>query len=337
MKRWKVFVLGCLAACMSFALMGCASQKYEPADKTPIAAASSLKQSGTLRVGVNADAAPLAGQTSSSSQIVGIDVDVAAAIADQLGVKVQIVDVGTNPEAALSAGTVDIVCGIEESGSDTTFWKSEAYLSTGVALFGPSTGATVPSVSAGAATPSIAAQVSSKSAWRVTNLFGDEALAVQNDLKSAFAALKSGSVDYVASDAVIGTYVAHTGSYDAKAIALLQDPSGYCVGVASPNTELQAAVSAAVTALRDGGIIDIIEAKWLGAALDFDSLTVLKAAASRDATAAASGAGTTGATGGTSTDSDTTSTTGSAGTVAPSTSTDATAAGQGAATSGAVA
>ena len=108
-------------------------------------------------VGVNADAAPLAGQTSSSSQIVGIDVDVAAAIADQFGVKVQIVDVGTSPEAALSAGTVDIVCGIEESGTDTSFWKSEAYLNTGVALFGSSAGATVPSVSAGAATPSIAA------------------------------------------------------------------------------------------------------------------------------------------------------------------------------------
>lgn len=295
MKRWKVLVLGCLAAaCMGFALTGCVSQKYEPVDKTPTAAASALKQSGTLRVGVNADAAPLAGQTSSSSQIVGIDVDVAAAIADQFGVKVQIVDVGTSPEAALSAGTVDIVCGIEESGTDTSFWKSEAYLNTGVALFGSSAGATVPSVSAGAATPSIAAQVSSKSAWRVTNLFGDEALVAQNDLKSAFAALKSGSADYVASDAVIGTYVAHTGSYDAKMIALLQDPSGYCVGVASSNTELQAAVSEAVKALRDGGVIDIIEAKWLGSALDFDALTVLKAATSQETATATSAAATTG-------------------------------------------
>ena len=83
MKRWKALALTCIAAlCCSAVLAGCSSQAYMPTPKNQTISNSALSSAGTLRVGVNASAAPLAGQTSSSSEIVGIDVDVAAAIAD---------------------------------------------------------------------------------------------------------------------------------------------------------------------------------------------------------------------------------------------------------------
>ncbi len=275
MKRIKLLAMACVVAlCCSVLLAGCSQQSYTPTPKEQTISNSALTSSGTLRVGVNAQAAPLAGQTSSSSEIVGIDVDVAAAIADQLGLKLEVVDVGTDAEGALSSKRVDIVLGIDSATTDTSYWRSNSYLQTGVALFALSSKTSIPAADSN---PSVAAQTSSKSSWRVTNLYGDKALNAQSDLKSAFAAMTSGKVDYVAADAIIGTYVAHSGNYDAKVIALLQDVSGYCVGVASSNTDLQSAVTSALKKMVDGGTVDIIETKWLGSSMDLDNTSVVKA------------------------------------------------------------
>jgi polar amino acid transport system substrate-binding protein len=274
MKRWKIVTLMCVAVVVfSLALTGCNSQTYTPQSKSQVVSASALGKDGTLRVGVNASSAPLAGQTSSSSKIVGIDVDVAAYLADELGLKVEIVDVGNDPSAALKAGTVDVVLGVDASDDDADYWRSASYLETGVALFGNEAETAVPTADS---KPKIAAQASSKSSWRVTNLFGDDALVVQSDLKSAFSALANGSARYVAADAVIGTYVSYSNGYPTKIVALLQDPSGYCAAVASTNTELQSAMSSAMTKLINGGMMGVIENKWLGQTIDLDSMTVVK-------------------------------------------------------------
>ena len=288
MKRWKVGALVfALVACLSVALVGCQTQEYKPEPKGQTVSATALGTSGTLRVGVNAQSAPLAGQTSSSSRIVGIDVDVAAYIADQLGCKVEIVDVGSDPATALSEGRVDIALGVDASEENAGYWKSKSYLQSGVALFGTASESAIPTTDSH---PKIAAQASSKSSWRVTNLFGDDSLVVQNDLKSAFDALSKGSARYVAADAVIGEYVSYSNGYDAKILALLQDPSGYCVAVSDKNTELQGAITSAVDSLVNGGVMDVIESKWLGAPLDLSSLTVVKSTSSTTGSGSAASA-----------------------------------------------
>ena len=284
MKRWKIGALVCaLAVCLSLALAGCQSQTYKPEGKSQTVSSTALGTAGTLRAGVNASSAPLAGQTS-SSRIAGIDVDVAAFIADQLGCKVEIVDVGTDAATALSDGRVDIVLGVDASSEDGGYWKSSSYLQSGVALFGTASESAVPTTDSN---PKIAAQASSKSSWRVTNLFGDSALVVQSDLKSAFDALAKGSARYVAADAVIGTYVSHSNDYGDKIVALLQDPSGYCIAVAEKNTELQGAVTSAVDKLVNGEVMGVIESKWLGAPIDLNNITVVKAPAVDHASSAA--------------------------------------------------
>ena len=296
MKRWKIGALVCaIVACACLVLAGCQPQSYTPEAKERTVSASALGQPGTLRVGVNAASAPLAGQTASSARIVGIDVDVAAYLADQLGCKVEIVDVGTEPEKALKNKTVDVVLGVDASDTDTSFWKSATYLDTSVALFGTANESAIPTTDS---KPKIAAQASSKSSWRVTNLFGEDSLVVQSDLKSAFDALSSGSARYVAADAVIGTYVAFSNGDNDKIVALLQDPTGYCAAVDASNTELQGAISSAMDKLVSGGMMSIIEEKWLGTTLNLDSVTVINApvadgsaaAAAKDATSTGEGA-----------------------------------------------
>ncbi len=277
MTRLKTLACCCAAACLTMVLAGCSSQQgYTPPEMTPSLSTPVIGKADTLRVGVNSDSAPLAGE-SSSSKIVGIDVDVAAALADSLGLKLEIVDVGTDPEGALNDKKVDIVMGVEQTNSDVAFWKSEPYLSSGVGLFAAASNTTVPTK---ASSPKIAAQVSSKSSWQVTNEFGDDALVATTDLKGAFAELQSGKAQYVAADAVRGTYAAYGSGYDAHLVALLQQPSGFCIGVLDSNMELKQAISNAVASLTSNGIVPVIEKKWLGVSIDAAKLPLTEGAKS---------------------------------------------------------
>ena len=282
MKRLKAFATSCMAiACMAGLLAfttGCASQEaYAPPEKAPTLATPVIGEEGVLRVGVNTDNQPLAGVSKSSQNIVGLDVDAAAALADSFGLKLQLVDVGADAEKALTEGTVDIVMGIDKSETDASFWMSDTYLPTAVALFSTADNSTVPTNDA---KPAIAAQVSSKSAWAVTNEFDQGTIVTSSDLQSAFSSLESGEVQYVASDAIIGTYAAYTNDDDAHIVALMQQPSGYCIGVLDSNSDLKQAVSDALATLSSNGVISLIETKWLGTPLDLSSVPMTSGAAS---------------------------------------------------------
>lgn len=300
MKRLKTLVSCCVATALTLVgLTGCSSQEsYTPPEKSPVLSTPAVGKEGTLRVGLDMDNAPFSAQPQGSSKTAGIDVDVAAALADSLGLKLEMVDVGSDPESALESNKVDVVVGVKKSDSDATFWKSDPYLETSVALFASSSSASVPTESS---SPEIAAQVSSTSSWAVTNEFGDSALTPTNDLKSAFSSLESGEVEYVAADAVIGTYAAKNAGNEASIIALLQQPSGYCVGVLDSNTDLKQAISEAVASLVDNGIISVIETKWLGTALDLSNVPLTATAKSSSSSSSAS----TGSTNGDSTDEET--------------------------------
>lgn len=289
MKRMKRLATCCLAIACAAALLallaGCTSKEsYVPPEKEPTLSSPTIGKDGTLRVGVNADSAPLAGQPSSSSKIIGIDVDIAAALADSFGLKLEIVDVGADPAAALTEDRVDVVLGIDKSDTEATFWKSEAYLPTAVALFAATADAAVPT---NATAPKVAAQVSSKSAWAVTNEFDQGVITTTEDLKSAFAALETGEVQYVAADAVIGAYAAHNAGDEVHIVALMQQAGGYCVGVSDSKADLKQAVSDALATLTGNGVISIIETKWLGTALDLSAVPLTEGAAASKAPAAA--------------------------------------------------
>lgn len=255
--------------CMTMALAGCTSgETYAPESKDAVVTTPTIGESGVLRVGVDTKNPPLAG-TNTSEKIVGVDVDIAAALADSMGLKLSIVDVGSDPEGALADGKVDLVMGIDNSDADGDFWLSDAYLPTGIALFSTSETASVPVAGDGS---TFAAQISSKSAWAVSNEFGDEGLSSTTTLVDSFTMLAAGEVDYVASDAVVGSYAAGSEGIEVSVAAMLLAPSGYCVAVAQDNTELQQLVADLVDELTGNGVIDVIEKKWFGMSLDLNDV-----------------------------------------------------------------
>lgn len=273
LKRVRAIVAIAVSAVLATSLFGCSSsEEYAPELSSPTVSTPTIGEDGVLRVGVNSDRSPLAGM--GSERIIGIDVDIAAAMADELGLKLEVTDVGTDAEKALADGEVDLVLDIDSSETHSGFWTSSDYIPTGVALFAMDSGSsTVPET---ASDKSIAAQVSSKSAWAVTNAFGTDALSSTTDLATAFTDLSSGSIDFVAADVIIGMYAANRQGIDVKVVALLGSPTGYCAGVAQENTELQTIVKDTLARLRSNGTIDVIEKKWLGSSIDLDGIQVIE-------------------------------------------------------------
>lgn len=268
--------LKALAACCAAltaavcASSGCSSQEpYSPPEPTPTVSSPAIGQDGVLRVGVNSSAAPLAG-TNSAGDLVGYDVDLAAALADELGLKVEVVDVGATFETALEDGDVDVVLGVEEGSASKEVWESDPYLQTAVALFSDDANAQVPTADS---SPVIAVQTSSTSSWMAENEFGAEALERVSGLSEAFETMASGGADYVAADAVRGVY-AQSGSEGSQAtiVALMQQPSGYCIALLDSNTELKQAVADALSSLVDGGMVNILNKKWLGQDWNLDGV-----------------------------------------------------------------
>ena len=267
MKRLGIAVLCAALLCLSAVLAGCSSgDTYKPELKESTLSSSALGEEGVLRVGVNTSNPPLAGQT---TDIVGIDVDVAASIADELGLKLQVVDVKNDAADALEKGEIDIAMGIESSNEDKV-WRSENYLTTGVALFSTKSDADVPKK--GDDDLKIAAQGSSMSAYAVTNQFGKKALSSSADLQSAFNELSAGDVSFVAADAIIGSYAAYTSGMSVNIIAMAQKPTGYVIACSKKNDDLQSAISSTLETLQKGGVIGAIEKRWLGTSLNVSEL-----------------------------------------------------------------
>ena len=201
----------------------------------------------------------------------GIDVDTAAALADELGLKLELVDVGTNAEGAFTSDNVDIVMGVDSDAKNC--WVSKPYLSSSIVLFAAEEGTRVP-------LPTdvfvVAAQASSMSAVEVTNRLGQDHLDATSDIQTAFDKLKDGSAKYVATDSTIGSYVAHSNNQTIYPVALLAEETKYCIGAPTTASALQDAVSEALKKLSDGGVLKLIDQKWLGDQMDLASLTVIK-------------------------------------------------------------
>ena len=275
-RRVVAAAVSAIVACLVFALCGC-TEPYNPdADmKEPTIDASALKEAGVLHVGVDASSYPFAGQA--SSRMSGLDVDLSAAIAQEMGLKVDFVDVGSDGVAALGGDEVDMVMHIEASTASGNCWTSDAYAPSVIALFSTDEAAGVPAKSDN---PVIAAQTGSVSEYLITRQYGDEALHAEDDMKTAFEELANGAVQYVAADAVAGTYVSNSMGAGAHIVGMMQQPDNYCIGIASDNTELQLGVTQAISELQTKGMYEIIMLKWLGGQIDVSQMALTDSAKS---------------------------------------------------------
>ena len=218
------------------------------ASLSPKVDASALVEAGYLTVGLrtSSSTAPFC-VTSDGSQVQGLDVELAYALGDELGLRVKFVDVS---DAGSSLGqSCDVVMGMK--GSDTNAAVlAGSYAESAAALF----------------------RRGSTGVAKIEDLLSEKTLgntglvverASYSNLNEAFADLEAGKVDYVLCDAYSGAYLAK--AYDDISLAgTLDAPAAVGVGVARTNSELFSAVRSALEAIQSNGIMDLERTRWVG-------------------------------------------------------------------------
>ena len=266
-----ILVTVAIAALALSGLVGCQLQTNTEVKKTltPKLANNATIHSGILTVGINASNSPYGG-SNGSNQTVGLDVDVAAAIAEELGLQLQIVDVKSSGRNALTNGQVDLALGMTKSGTSDKISYTGSYISDGPALFclkgnEPQSIEAVASAAA-AGDAKILVQADTTSAMKVQESIGIDKIVAVPTIQEAFEALQRGDQKYLVADAVIGDYFARNYDNVVRSGFLGADCVTPIYGVMmSSNTELSKGVSDAVNTISKNGVLRVITAKWLGA------------------------------------------------------------------------
>lgn len=266
-KKW-VACLAVFASCLLILpLSGCAGLCFTSyadavaAHKNALRSTLSvptISQAGTLKVGYMEKAGVPQYEGDENGEPTGLDIDVAAAVADELGLSLELVPVTS--AAAITTQSLDMVMGVtEETAEGLTVVSS--YLESGVALF--SKGDTeIESVqdlvgkTVGYVKGSTTEAIVTASNLQVQQL-------TFTTLDDAFQGLQDGKVQYVAAPAYPGAALA-VDYDDINYVCQLSAPEMVGIGVEPDNTKLIDAVEEALDNISDNGVLNIIDCRWMG-------------------------------------------------------------------------
>jgi len=261
-----------LLATMLVAVTGCVGSIGNTA-LTPRLSPPVIARPGNLRVAVDMSYPPFAGKV--ASETVGLDVDVAAAIADQLGLKLELFDAKPQAAAALvQSGTVDIVLGaltVDSAVSQQVAFAG-TYVSDAPALFvskdstvslPASASADATGLLAAIADKRVAVQQGSLAYWVLLDSVGDSNLRVVTTLDDAFRSVATGNADFVAGDALIGSYMLRTYP-DFSYAGQLGSAYPLGVGCSQSNAKLESEVRTILDKLASQGVLQTLRRKWVG-------------------------------------------------------------------------
>jgi polar amino acid transport system substrate-binding protein len=245
-------------------LVAC-SEPAEPPLKAKVAPPAILTQ-GRLTVGVDLDVPPFAG--TDADRRAGLDVDVAAALAERLGLAVTYVDVSPSEAAtALAERRVDVVMSVSLTDSSLSALSlAGSYATDGPGFFvaTDSTSSIEPSVTIeSVGGTKVAVQRSSAAHWLLLNEYGEEGLQTFDTLRAAIEALDRGEVSLVAGDAFVAGYIARDHPR-VRFAGQLGSATPLSVALAPESTDLADAVRDSLDALAADGVFDTLRRKWVG-------------------------------------------------------------------------
>lgn len=268
MRRFGTRVIAPVAALLALALLasgclpGAARPKLTPKVKPPV-----IGEAGTLRAAIDLSIPPYGGKMGEDP--VGIDVDVASAVAERLGLKLQIVDATATVAAQmLSEGKVDIALGglrIDEAVQQGIAFAGP-YMNDAPAIFSAKEGTETLASIAGR---NIAAQTGSLSFWIVADEYGDETVTGHRTLEEAFKAVDAGQAELAVGDGVVGVYMLRQHP-NLRFDGQLQPAVPVGIAVAKENTELEVLVRQTLDEMASSGVLETLRRKWLGDGLRFE-------------------------------------------------------------------
>lgn len=214
MKLKKIIALSTVAI-MSLAMFtGCGSK--ETADNGEM----KLVKEGTLTVGLEATYPPMEYIDEETGELAGFDIELAKAIAADMGLEVKFVPVGFDAIfAGLDADKYDVVISaisVTEERQET-LELSDTYLANQQVIISAKDGSQITSVDQ-LTGKKVAVQVGTTADEACQYYQNDKAMEFDlqqfDDMTAAFLALKSGSVDCVVTDLVVGDYYVNNNPND---------------------------------------------------------------------------------------------------------------------------
>lgn len=237
------------------------AEKLEPVVVPPV-----ILNEGELAVGVDLSLPPFAGRD--GDRRAGLDIDVAAALAEKLGLNVRYVDVKPSEAAtALASREVDIVMSVPLVGAPLSALSlAGSYATNGPAFFvaTESTASVDPSLTVDTLTAqTVGAQVGSQAFWLLKADVGEDIVAPFDTLRAALEALDRGDVPVVAGDAFVAAYI----SRDFPTIHFagqIGEATPIAAAVAPEAEALGDAVRSALDDLAADGVLETLRRKWVG-------------------------------------------------------------------------
>ena len=274
MKKLSIAMLSMVLA-GSMLLTGCGGGNTQTtddtsADDTQQSETAENTEGGTLVMGTNAQFPPYEFRDE-NNEVAGIDADIAAAIADKLGMELEITDMAFDSLIpALQSGTIDIIlAGMTadpERAESVDFTDSYA---TGVqVIIVPEDSDIAPAeqedgtMAVDLTGKLIGVQAGTTGDQYCTDDYGQESVRQYDNGALAVSALANGQIDCVVIDnEPAKNYVAaNTGL---KILDTEYITENYAAAIAKDNTELYEQVNAAIQELKADGTIDEIIGKYI--------------------------------------------------------------------------
>ncbi len=256
----KVLALA-LAALMLFAFAACGKPAQDPAND----GSNTGSAKTTLTMGTNAAFAPYE-FVDDSGKIVGIDAEIAEAIADKLGMKLEIKDMAFDSLiTAVSSGSIDMVLAgmtvTEERKQSVNFTDSYA---KGVQSIIVPEGSAIASADDLKNAKKIGVQSGTTGDTYCSDDFGEDKVSKFDNGAVAVQALANGQVDCVVIDNEPAKQFVKQNS-GLKILDTAYTEEDYAAAVAKDNTELLEKLNGAIAELKAEGKIDEIVGKYIKA------------------------------------------------------------------------
>jgi ABC-type amino acid transport substrate-binding protein len=253
--------IGVLAALVALASLAAGCNGFAPKALKPKVAPPVIGKAGVLRAVIDLSMPPFGG--TDKGKRAGLDIDVASAVAERLGLKLEIVDATPTVGAKLLAdGKADVMLGgirIDQAVSaDVAF--AGPYLNDAPAVFSAFEAThTLQSI----AGMRIAAQQGSQAYWMIADEYGDDSVVGYPTLEKAFKSVEDGQADILVGDGVVGTYMLRQHP-TLKLNGQLAPAVPVGITVSKTATDLEMAVRDALDGLSSSGVLETLRRKWLG-------------------------------------------------------------------------
>lgn len=226
-----------------------------------------IQTAGVLKMGLDVGFAPMGFYEEGTDNIIGFDIDLAAAVCEKLGVELELVPIAwDSKELELNGGNIDCIWnGMSITAErEASMTMSDAYLNNRIVLLVPE----------GAA--ETRADLAGKTVGVQNGSFAEEVLAADTELTDslnevvgyenyvdAIMDLKNGNVDAVAIDEIVANYQITLGLEGYEVIEHLADDL-YGIGFRKGDYTLAGAVQEILYDMeKDGSMAEICE-KWFG-------------------------------------------------------------------------